>query len=137
MKYISILSAVFIFFCSHLIAQPASLDASFANNGIGLYTIPHESATAYSPFLFLQANGKLIVGGTMGNFLGLVRIKTNGSIDIAFGWDGKILSLPLAEYAGYNAATVQADGKFLIVGGTGKDMLVLRYLANGAPDKTI
>jgi len=45
--------------------------------------------------------------------------------------------LPLAEYAGYNAATVQAYGKFLIVGGTGKDMLVLRYLANGAPDKTI
>ena len=52
----------------------------------------------------------------MGDFLGLVRIKQDGIIDIAFGGDGKILSLPPAGSAGYNAGAMQSDGKFLIAG---------------------
>ncbi|MEO8712758.1 MAG: hypothetical protein ABI405_11570, partial [Parafilimonas sp.] len=115
-------------------AQPSALDQSFADNGIAAYSIPLQNTLTSAKCSMQQADGKIILGVRMDGFGGLVRLNADGSLDNSFGIDGKIL------YGGNNVlfydGLIQPDGKIVVTGNSGSDILVLRYNANGSADNS-
>ncbi|SJM91828.1 hypothetical protein [Crenothrix polyspora] len=84
-----------------------SLDSSFSGDG-KLTTDLH---TYYRPHtVTLQADGKLLLAGinSKGAFT-LERYTSNGTLDVSFSGDGKVITKESVD-----AITVQADGKILI-----------------------
>ncbi len=108
-------------------ASAGSLDQAFGANGVVL--------TDLSPFdialdVLVQPDGKTVTTG-MGDFL--FRQRADGTPDPTFGTGGLVsASVPSRP----SAATLQADGKILVVGSdsSGGDMMVSRYLPSGVPD---
>lgn len=87
--------------------------------------------------LALQPDGKILLVGSRSGRLAIVRYRSDGSLDLSFGGgDGKaefsgLLGGALVE--GWDIA-VRPDGRIMVVGETGSDMLLMRLLTNGAPD---
>ncbi|MBD8905055.1 hypothetical protein MBTS_22995, partial [Methylobacterium bullatum] len=107
------------------------------------------TASDFAYSVTVQADGKILVAGE-GNGSGgtdftLVRYNADGSLDTGFGPDGtgKILT-PVSDRTAEDVAksiTVQADGKIVVAGygigsGTGYDVAVVRYNADGSLDTT-
>lgn len=140
MKRSIILSLIFICHFANGFTQPGSLDVSFAKNGLGIYTFNQPRTNAYHNFSLLQPDGKLIMVGTMGDILSLVRIKTNGAIDSSFGTDGKILETHEDADISISTGVLQADGKIVVCGtisvGSKFQLYIRRFNTNGTPDKT-
>ncbi len=66
----------------------------------------------------LQANGKMLLGGSGPNDMGFVRYQPGGAPDETFGPGGKrVVSFPGAT-SSVNAMALQADGKLVAIGGT-------------------
>ncbi|TDH17788.1 hypothetical protein EXU57_24845 [Segetibacter sp. 3557_3] len=86
----------------------------------------------------IQNDGKIVVAGTSdGRRIAVARYNRNGSLDVSFGTDGKVLS-SIRAFAFGNIMAIQPDGKIL-VGGTGDNgvkfsFVVLRYNSNGTLD---
>ncbi|RYD94491.1 MAG: T9SS type A sorting domain-containing protein, partial [Sphingobacteriales bacterium] len=87
----------------------------------------------------LQADGKIVVSNTYSNYsqtyssFEILRYNANGSLDTAFGTDGRVSTA-------YSATSIvfQPDGKIIIAGDGYIDGVFLfsinRYNANGTPD---
>jgi uncharacterized delta-60 repeat protein len=133
--------------------QNGSPDASFGVNGsvITAFTTPENEPMDVT----LQSDGKIVVGGVVGQTIaipddfirelnwGLVRYNSDGSLDSSFGNGGKVATPLITGRANYvNAVRIQPDGKIVVVGtGTensplspNRNIVVLRYNANGSPD---
>lgn len=122
-------------------ATNGTLDTSFDITGTTVTDFGGNDE-AYS--LLLQSDGKAIVLGTTDvngdRDFALARYDANGNLDTSFGTAGKVIT----DFAGFNddayAATLQADGKILVVGETGTgfstDFAVARYNADGKLDNT-
>jgi len=121
-----------------------TLDNTFSNDGIQNVDFGGYNDFAYS--VFIQADGKIIVTGASNALnspiydIAAVRLQSNGSLDLSFGSNGKILT---SIKQGQDFATdciVQSDGNILIAGISnydGKDhAFVMRYLNNGTLDNT-
>ncbi|HET9495272.1 MAG TPA: S-layer homology domain-containing protein, partial [Chloroflexia bacterium] len=99
----------------------------------------HDEARAVS-----MHAGRILVAGAAqvsgANYdFALVRYNLNGSLDTAFGGDGKVNTDFLGGDDGAYSMAVQADGKIVAAGGfgtlsTGYDFGLVRYLANGDLD---
>jgi uncharacterized delta-60 repeat protein len=129
-------------------------DASFGTGGKVLTDF--DGARDQATGVMLQSDGKIVVTGdaqikkiinvgtvpiqTFDQDFAAARYLSDGSLDASFGSGGKVsLDAGGVDYA--NAAAMQADGVFVIVGrstvsgGTGDpDMAVARFLANGIVD---
>ncbi|MBL9144408.1 MAG: choice-of-anchor D domain-containing protein [Verrucomicrobiaceae bacterium] len=127
-----------------------SLDTSF--DGDGKLTFPVGTFNDYGLALTLQADGKILVGGSAyvsgSNTASLfvARLLTaNGAFDPTFGTSGKVTTAVQAHADGYSLA-VQPDGKIILSGlsdatgnsgnGTTADMCLVRYLSDGTLDTT-
>jgi uncharacterized delta-60 repeat protein len=113
-----------------------ALDTSFGSGGLargnfGGYEFPLTMA--------LQADGRILVGGQIGNDFGLARFNTDGSIDGGFGSGGKVTT-NFDVVDNINALSIQADGRIVAAGQCRPStantswFAVARYLANGSPD---
>jgi uncharacterized delta-60 repeat protein len=111
-------------------------DAGFGNGGVANFEMGSGER------LFLQPDGRIVVGGTYYNGLDLdiviSRYNADGILDSSFGEGGIVV----IEGAGSNESTRdlvgQADGNIIVAGtyddGTDLDFLVLRFLgSNQAP----
>ncbi|HEX8914323.1 MAG TPA: hypothetical protein VF796_18390 [Humisphaera sp.] len=109
-----------------------SIDPTFGPGGADLDG--WASGLPYSPTaLAALPNGKVLVGGTPGpgGSGGVFRLNGDGSLDKTFGGgDGKA-----AEGFAVKSMAVQADGRIVIVGGTG-DFVVRRLNYDGSADTT-
>ncbi len=109
MKTFTLFVFAFLFFeCNTVFSQAGSLDSTFNKDGKIKSTSLNGSAVG------LQANGKILVLGTGNNF-SVVRLKSNGNIDKAFGNYG----VASTSFEGYNVPSllaVQADGKIIVAG---------------------
>ena len=128
-----------------------SLDSSFDSDGkvltlIGNYSICRD--------VVLQANGKIIIGGTATSSSGgsldfaMARYNQDGSLDASFGNGGKVLT-PVSNGSDTLASlTLRADGKLIAAGvaqqifGTAPfseangDFALVQYNSDGTPDLT-
>jgi uncharacterized delta-60 repeat protein len=118
-----------------------SLDPTFGIGGKVTTAIPASRINA----LAMQFDGKIVAAGTIDNSVtgslgAIVRYNSDGSMDAAFGIEGKVTT-EVPDIPTYvNAMVIQADGKIIAAGGcvwcNRSWALLARYNTDGSPDKT-
>ncbi|MEM9928669.1 MAG: T9SS type A sorting domain-containing protein [Bacteroidota bacterium] len=122
------------------------LDTSFAENGISVISVSISDDDGWD--ILPAGNGDFIVGGrsintrtTHTDFL-LVKYLEDGTLDLDFGEDGIVITDPPGSSASLFTLLPQPNGGVLAGGATRTnssrdyDLLLIRYLANGALDPT-
>ena len=110
-----------------------TLDTSFGSGGKVLVTVAGGASTASA--LAVQADGKLLIGGSANNAAVLLRLDTGGTLDASFGTAGVVTSDFSGSLDLFTSLLVQPDGKIVAGGyGNGIDLLLARYDATGALD---
>lgn len=141
-------SFITIFICMTfgviLAQQSGSLDPTFGNNGIVMYSINN----VYDKVLHVttQPDGKVIVSGITRyqnhNLLSITRLRANGQFDDTFGDHGNVVLTLNTLYGNYPVETIVLENGKLLVGGysfTGNQYsypLLLRLNGNGSIDST-
>ena len=100
-----------------------TLDSAFGTNGIVMIGEPNPDGNAFSLTLALQANGKIINGGSRNGTFGISRYNSNGTLDAAFGNNGVATTI-LGTNLGFDAifeSILQPDGKLVVAGGVAVD----------------
>jgi uncharacterized delta-60 repeat protein len=121
-----------------------SLDSTFGNNGKVLLNFG--SNTEALNVLLLQPDGKIVAIGNAsftatGNDFALARINSDGSPDLNFGTNGKVIT-SLSTGTGADvalSAALQKDGKIVVMGthtNSGIKSIVVRYNPNGTLDNS-
>jgi uncharacterized delta-60 repeat protein len=112
-----------------------SLDRAFGDDG-RVTTAFRRRAEAFD--VAIQADGKIITLGTSGRRqrFALVRYNTDGSLDVGFGGDGKVLTDVGDDDDTGNGIVIQADGRIVAAGTSGCDFAVARYNGDGSIDTT-
>ena len=120
-----------------------TLDTTF--DGDGKLTTAIGAGSDVVTSLALQADGKIVVGGTSSNGANsdfvLARYNANGTLDSSFDGDGKLVMAFGTGSDQITSLVVQADGK-IVVGGqsengvNGFDFALARYNTNGTLDNT-
>jgi uncharacterized delta-60 repeat protein len=106
-----------------------SLDTSFSADGI-LIT-PLFSAKAYS-IKQQQVDGKILVTGTTGTDVALLRYNIDGSLDTTFSGDGIVTTdFGSTDEVG-RIVTVQDDGRIIVGCAVDGHTTIVRYLSNGS-----
>lgn len=83
----------------------------------------------------VQADGKILVAGSSEYDFALARYNSDGSLDSAFGANGKITTdFSNNSYDQGYTVTALADGKILLAGQSGGSLAFVRYNANGSLD---
>ena len=114
-----------------------TIDTSF-NGGKAVVTdIGAGSDVGHS--IVIQPDGKILVAGTSTNGsnsdIALVRYNSNGSLDITFDTDGKVVT-DISNQDSANAIALQQDGKILVAGSSNNNIALLRYNSDGSLDET-
>jgi uncharacterized delta-60 repeat protein len=115
------------------------LDTSFGLNGkvTTSFTNNWDQGTCVA----VQKDGKILVVASNGLDLLLARYNSNGSLDISFDGDGKVIC-DLGNYDKPSGIGFQADGKILISGSTRNydgsvgDFALVRFNTDGSLDKS-
>ena len=113
-----------------------SLDSSFG--GSGKVTTHIGSSFNESPIGVVQlSDGKILVGGSSPDGFLLARYQSNGSLDLTFGSNGKVIKR-LSQFVDATDMTVLTDGAIALVGSNryDNDFFVARFNANGSSDST-
>lgn len=125
-----------------------TLDSTFGSNGI---VTTHLNSGAKARDIAVQADGKIAVAGFTtssgtGSDFALVRYNTDGSLDTAFGNNGRVITDFDNDNDYAHAIGIQSDGKIVVAGNV--SILVypqqfrrfaaglVRYNTNGQPDPT-
>jgi uncharacterized delta-60 repeat protein len=117
-----------------------TLDTTFGNNGVVIAMLGANADSIRK--VRLQADGKIVVVGQsykVGegyNFM-IVRYNSNGTLDTTFNSTGFVtynVSGESDDYAG--EIVVQPDGKLVIAGNSGSNIVLMRYHTNGTLDTT-
>lgn len=117
-----------------------ALDTTF--NGTGYKDLSFGTTIEWGLCVALQADGKILVGGTSGNtgeFFTVARLTTSGALDTTFGVGGKAQIAFSGTESMANNILVQPDGAILLGGYTvnapyAKDFALVRLTSNGTLD---
>lgn len=130
-----------------------SVDTTFGKNGIAsLPAQPFSNGNLHD--IALQADGKIVLGGSGGIMIAgpggvptavpdfaVVRFNSDGTPDTAFGTGG-VVQTTFRGLDNADAMAIQADGKILLAGesgrpsGAGYDLAMARYNSDGTLDST-
>lgn len=113
-----------------------SVDTSFGSNGIATLAIGNGSGTATS--VMILPNGRILLAGSAGGDFAVARLMPDGAVDTSFGLAGKsTIRVNGAEGTPGKALLLQ-DGRVVLSGtvasADGGDMVLIRFLPNGALD---
>ncbi len=114
-----------------------SLDSTFDMDGIVIPNIAATYVQGYS--LSIQSDNKILIAAQ--SFSGanydysIIRLNTNGSLDLSFDTDGIVLTDINGDDLAY-AISLQSDGKIVVAGSSNSDLSVVRYNTNGSLDNT-
>lgn len=118
-----------------------NLDSSFGG-GDGVVTTNIQAFGGYGgrPAAVVRPDGKIVVAGTDGYGVALVRYNVDGTLDKGFGGgDGRVITDPPGRSEVY-ALLRQSDGKLVVAGrnvsrlAQSQDFLLVRYHADGSRD---
>lgn len=138
------LSALFfsVFCFININAAPGDLDSTFNTSGFVKTSIGDDIDGINSTAV--QSDGKILAVGY--SFKGtdydfsVVRYNSDGTLDVTFDGDGKVLTPVGAKNDFAYSVAIQPDGKIVVAGisnnGTNDDFAVIRYKANGSLDTT-
>jgi len=109
------------------------VDSSFGVNGRAVAGFG--ATNSYLTTIKLQQDGKIVAAGhdDAGNFM-LMRFKTNGIVDSAFGVNGRVVTNFTTSSVGTNAMDMQTNGYIVVAGTVGGDIGVARYKTDGSLD---
>jgi uncharacterized delta-60 repeat protein len=117
-----------------------TLDTSFG--GDGKATTNFTAGDDRADHVALQGDGSIVVAGTAGYFshnarVALVRYSSDGTLDAAFGGDGKVTTNVTPGFDGAFALAIQpGDQKIVAAGQARRNVAVLRYNPDGLLDST-
>ena len=139
MKAIISMLAFFTVVINQIIGQFGTLDSTFNEDG----KVTSEFSFGWDVAVALQSDGKIVVAGTVNNGanmdFGVIRYNTYGSLDTAFGVQGKIATQIGSKDDYVGSIKIQPDGKILVAG-TPQDTIghfaLIRYLTDGVIDST-
>lgn len=115
-------------------------DASFSSDGKAFVTVGDDDSSAYA--VRIQDNGKILVAGIAQKLISyglgleflrddfaLIQLKSDGTMEPAFGMGGQVVAPGGEILAGYAASNILglADGRILLVGTTSSGVAVARY----------
>ena len=135
MKLASFILSLGVVTAAH--AAPGDLDTTFSGGKI----VETALASSFANAVAIQADGKIVVAGSLGGDLHVARYNTNGILDTTFGGDGIVAT----DFGGSGtdsafAVAIQSDGKIVVAGNAGlannARVGVARYNANGTLDNT-
>jgi uncharacterized delta-60 repeat protein len=118
-----------------------TLDSTFDLDGKVTTDLGSTADQAYG--VTVQADGKILVVGSSGDSMAVVRYNSNGTLDSGFDSDGKLVrQFRIRDVA--RSVVVQTNGRIVVVGQSfeysssvyNHDFLVVRLLANGAQDNS-
>lgn len=122
-----------------------TLDETFNDDGIVTTDVGGDT-TDITEDIALQADGRIVVGGSINNGGGLnsqfliVRYTSSGSLDTSFGSDGIVQSAIGADNNIAKSVAIQSDGKIVAAGlssnGVNNDVAIARYTTRGDLDTT-
>lgn len=130
-------------FCATRYNQDGSLDPNFGSGGKLVTTVEILYEWAVANAIAIQPDGKIVFSGTCtsngtDSFFCATRYNLNGTIDTAFGSNGKVMSLLGTGSNKALAMTLQADGKIILAGGCHNGLnnvfCAARYTTLGALD---
>ena len=99
-------------------AQAGRLDPSFGKNGIFSDSFGNNNGSNFATVVALQSDGKIVVGGEIGNLGGIIRLNTNGTLDSSFGSGGLVTMKFRVLSNVVTGLAIQPDGK-IVISGTG------------------
>lgn len=117
------------------------LDASFGTGGKAIFDLAGCPCNEEIHAMLIQPDGKIVVGGSAvpgaagtGTHFALARFNANGTVDTAFGVNGKVF-INLGGYYEYAyALTLQSDGKIVAAGDSDGDFALTRVSRSGRLD---
>ena len=117
------------------------LDTTFNGTGVHIGTAAEDTIFSNAENrmpMIVQADGKIVTGGSRGGAMTLVRYNVNGSIDRSFGAGGFVTrqfgGTPASTggNSGATAMTQDASGNIIVAGfGGSQSMVVARFAAAG------
>jgi uncharacterized delta-60 repeat protein len=121
-----------------------TLDSSFDSDGLLTTTFGSPAQYENVSSLIIQTDGKIVAAGTrfQNNFdVALARYNEDGSLDLTFDLDGKVVTAhPNARNEYGSAMALQSDNKIIVAGhittGSTNDFQVIRYNTDGSLDTT-
>jgi uncharacterized delta-60 repeat protein len=108
-----------------------SVDSAFGSGGIANLNVSANEDALWAAAL--QPDGKILAAGSSGSEFLMVRLNAEGILDTSFDSDGVVTNTP-GTWWGFNAITLQADGKILGVGGLSGAFMIARLNSNGSLD---
>jgi uncharacterized delta-60 repeat protein len=113
-------------------------------NGSGKVLLAIGSGYDEARGVAVQSDGKIVIAGYSwngsNNDITVVRLNSNGSLDITFGGDGIVTTDIDGRSDEAHGMAIQSDGKILVVGytdnGSNNDISVVRYNTDGTADNT-
>ncbi len=113
------------------------IDSSYGINGVVSDTFPN-TTTNQLHGVVLQNDGKLITAGIADSvskrYVVLARYETNGTPDVSFGINGKVMINMVS--ASILAVALQSDGKIVAAGSNAGEFAVYRFNQNGSIDNS-
>ncbi|MGV3659989.1 MAG: hypothetical protein ACO1TE_07385 [Prosthecobacter sp.] len=112
------------------------MDTSFGEGG--MVSVPFDYSDAWASSVKIQADGKIVVGGSSGGGFAMARLHTDGSLDGSFGQGGKTV-IPLGGEWGECLCLALREGGKIVAGGVissggQQDFTLLGFLDNGDLD---
>jgi uncharacterized delta-60 repeat protein len=115
-----------------------SLDSTFGG-GDGMVTDDITSSIDFGFSIAIQEDGDIVLAGQAGAFsmFGIVRFAPDGTPDSTFGQGGTVTTT-VGSGGGATSVAIQADGKIVVLGGTGGEdpaFGLVRYETDGSLDQ--
>jgi uncharacterized delta-60 repeat protein len=124
------------------LTSDGSLDPTFGGDGTVMTNITPSYDWANG--MALQPDGKIVLVGSVSSGsdngkIGVLRYRSDGSLDPSFGGDGIVLTDPTPTYDDGLAVGVEADGQIVVAGGAGfagsnERFVVMAFEADGSLD---
>ncbi len=118
-----------------------TLDTGFGQGGLAPLVDAFRAAGSEARALARQPNGKLVVGGVIGNQVALARWDSRGDLDRGFGDDGLVRTPAAPGGSRVEAITPTPENGVMVAGigrpappAAGERFLIARYLADGRLD---
>lgn len=119
-----------------------TIDATFGLGGHVITSVSSKAVFSKAYSIKLQNDGKIVIAGTIGSYdnqlnqisgIGIVRYKSNGTLDSTFGTFGTVCYLDLGEF---HSLAIQGDSKLVVAGFKGSNFILSRFNPDGTNDNS-